>query len=285
MVSLKHSEMRILDSVFEMGAGFVLNFSNRTFAEFFEDEFGVDIYNEKYAARGVSKAKRVKSFIEIEDTNLVAQLFRKLWDYKNSYGEDSSEKYIRDKDRLFGIIDRLELGLALTTPAHLRRLSSTANIINFDTVSRDLDRALEAADKDPESAITSACSTVESVCRSILIEMGEGLPAKKDVKSLFNAVKKPLGLSPDKKVNDELVADDVRKVLGGIATVVEGIAALRTHAGDAHGRESGYKRVDTRIANLAVNSASTISLFLIETWQKKFPEKELSIYSSEMIEK
>ncbi len=47
-------------------------------------------------------------------------------------------------------------------------LSMTAGEINFDTVGRDLDRALENVNDDPEDAITSACSTVESVCRSIL---------------------------------------------------------------------------------------------------------------------
>ena len=36
-------DMPILDEVFVMGDGFVLNFSNRTFAEFFREELEVDI--------------------------------------------------------------------------------------------------------------------------------------------------------------------------------------------------------------------------------------------------
>jgi hypothetical protein len=48
MVNLKRSEMRFIDEVFGMGSGYVLDFSNRTFAEFFEDEFGINIYHEKY---------------------------------------------------------------------------------------------------------------------------------------------------------------------------------------------------------------------------------------------
>jgi hypothetical protein len=38
MVQLKKSEMRIIDDAFYMHGGYVLNFSDRTFAEFFEDE-------------------------------------------------------------------------------------------------------------------------------------------------------------------------------------------------------------------------------------------------------
>jgi Abortive infection C-terminus len=88
-------------------------------------------------------------------------------------------------------------------------------------------------------------------------------------------VRKPLALSPDRSDLDALIADDVRKILGGLATVVEGIGALRTHGGDAHGRERGYVRIDERIAKLAIHSASTIALFLIETWERKFPNRAL----------
>ncbi len=157
----------------------------------------------------------------------------------------------------------------------VEQLSGKVETISFDTVRRDLDRALSSARSDPEDAITAACSAVESVCRSILVELGEPLPDKKDVKGLYNAVKKPLGLAADRPDLDATIADDVRKVLGGLATAIEGLGALRTHAGDAHGRERGYARVDERIASLAIHAASTVALFLIETWQWKFPTRAL----------
>src|SRR5437899_9910203 len=99
-----------------------------------------------------------------------------------------------------------------------------------------------------------------------------------DVKGLFNAVRKPLGRSPDKSDIDPLIADDVRKILSGLATAIEGIGALRTHGGDAHGRERGYTRIDQRIASLAIHSASTVALFLIETWQRRHPARELKLH-------
>nr|WP_316233798.1 abortive infection family protein [Bradyrhizobium sp. SZCCHNPS2010] len=158
----------------------------------------------------------------------------------------------------------------------LDSLSQAAQVLDFDTVSRDIERALASAHTDPEDAVTAACSTVESVCRSILIELELSLPEKKDIKGLFAAVRKPLGLGTDREELDPLIADDVRKVLNGLATVVEGIGSLRTHGGDAHGRERGYTRLDRRIASLALHSASTVALFLIETWQRKYPERKLT---------
>ena len=180
--------------------------------------------------------------------------------------------------RFFDLVGRIEAGFS---PPVLGSLSGAAEILNFDTVSRDLERALASAQHDPEDAVTAACSTVESVCRSILIEVGESLPDKKDIKALFGAVRKPLGLGPDRPDLDPVIADDVRKILSGLATVVEGIGALRTHGGDAHGRERGYARLDRRIASLATHAASTIALFLIETWQRKYPQRELKLHRKE----
>lgn len=157
----------------------------------------------------------------------------------------------------------------------LAELAGLSEVIDFDTVSRDLERAVASSQTDPEDAVTAACSTVESVCRSILIELGLPLPAKKDVQGLYNAVKQPLGLSPDRSDLEPLIAGDVRQILSGLATVIGGIGALRTHGGDAHGREKGYARIDARIARLSIHAASTVALFLIETWQRKFPARPL----------
>ncbi|MGO7360230.1 abortive infection family protein [Rhizobium ruizarguesonis] len=150
----------------------------------------------------------------------------------------------------------------------LQELSSKTVTLDFDTVSHEIDRALKGVENDPEDSVTAACSLIEAVCRSVLIELGLELPAKKDVDSLVRAVQEPLKLSPGRANLPEEVAADIRQVLGGLTSVPKGIGALRTHAGDAHGRERGRARIDARIARLAVHSASTLALFLIETWEK-----------------
>jgi hypothetical protein len=155
-------------------------------------------------------------------------------------------------------------------------LAGKSEVLDFDTVRRDLDRALASAAHDPEDAVTAACSTIESMCRSILLELGIPLPQRKDISALYKAVREPLGISPDRSDFTQEIVNDVRKVLSGLVTAIEGIGALRTHAGDAHGRERGFRRIDARIARLAIHSASTVALFLLETWQQKYPTKALN---------
>lgn len=162
------------------------------------------------------------------------------------------------------------------SPSVVDALTTAASTIDFDTVNADLERALNSAETDPEDAVTSACSVVESVCRSILVELQIPLPQKKDIQSLYKAVREPLGLAPNKDGVPDEIRDDVRSILGGLNSAIQGVGALRTHGGDAHGRERGHVRsIDARIARLAIHSASAAALFLIETWQKEFPNKSL----------
>src|ERR1700732_710722 len=79
MVKLKHSEMRIIDDAFATGSGYVLDFSNKTFAEFFDDDFGIDIYAQKYDYRGGSKANHLRALIEAEDDYTVGRVLRRLY--------------------------------------------------------------------------------------------------------------------------------------------------------------------------------------------------------------
>ncbi|AJA09879.1 hypothetical protein SKP52_14985 [Sphingopyxis fribergensis] len=141
--------------------------------------------------------------------------------------------------------------------------------LDFDTVQIEIARALPNLENDPEDAVTAACSLVEAVCRSILVELKLPLPPKKDIDSLLRAVQEPLGLSPGRSDLAPEIEADVRQILGGLTTVIKGVGALRTHGGDAHGREKGFRRIDARIARLTLNAASSIALFLIESWERK----------------
>lgn len=157
----------------------------------------------------------------------------------------------------------------LTAGVTIEAIVTKAELLDFDTVQRDIARAMESAKTDPEDAVTAACSLVESVCRSILVEMRISLPPKKDIDGLIRAVQEPLGLLPGRTDLPKEIEDDIRQVLGGLTSIAKGIGALRTHAGDAHGRERGFRRIDARIARLAINVASSLATFLIETWERQ----------------
>jgi hypothetical protein len=65
MTELKWSDLKIIDEAFQTDPGYCLDFSNRTFAEFFEDKFKIDIDEEQYNAAGTSKMNRLRTFFRI----------------------------------------------------------------------------------------------------------------------------------------------------------------------------------------------------------------------------
>lgn len=72
----------LLEDVFEMGGGYVLDFSNTTFTQFLIDEVGVDIDEAQYFASGSSKAKRFRCFLKLADDRTAAKAINALWEYR-----------------------------------------------------------------------------------------------------------------------------------------------------------------------------------------------------------
>lgn len=81
MADLSSIEKRKLERLLGMGSGYVLNFSDRTFAEFIDEAVRRNIYDEKYSFKGTSKARHLRAFWEVEPNQLVGKLTSHLLEY------------------------------------------------------------------------------------------------------------------------------------------------------------------------------------------------------------
>lgn len=126
-------------------------------------------------------------------------------------------------------------------------------------------KALERRETDPDGAITSARSLLESVCKHVLD--GTGIAYSKngaDLPELYKLVSKELNLAPN------LHSEEVfKQILGGVTSVVHGLGAMRNRLGDAHGQGKAPVRPAPRHAQLAVNLAGSTALFIVETWEAR----------------
>ncbi len=61
------------------GPGFVLQFGDAGFAQFFADEFNVDIEADEFRDLGDSKGKRLRCFLQKADNALALQVIETLW--------------------------------------------------------------------------------------------------------------------------------------------------------------------------------------------------------------
>jgi hypothetical protein len=104
--ALNQLDRDIIESVLQMGGGYVLDFSDRTFAEFFAD-FGVRIDDNEYRVDGDSKARRLRVFIRSSSTPLVgsvlaALLERRLLKQPDGLKQQEVERYRALLERLGG---------------------------------------------------------------------------------------------------------------------------------------------------------------------------------------
>ena len=95
MNKLTERDKHYLIDILGMKTGYVLNFTNSTFEQFFQ-KFNIDINSRKYKKTdGDSKGKRMREFLNIEDNITVAQVLSELLDLYEALCET---KEIRTKN-------------------------------------------------------------------------------------------------------------------------------------------------------------------------------------------
>jgi hypothetical protein len=107
--TIRTIDMRLLDDLFEMGGGYVLDFSDRTFAAFFAEELGINIDDRRYFVEGTSKAKRLRYFLKTTDKSTRIRLLTALWEYRETVRRrNRAEERFPDAEHDFwGLIERL----------------------------------------------------------------------------------------------------------------------------------------------------------------------------------
>lgn len=114
MANLNTNEKQVLEKLFQMSGGGVLNFTNRTISEFFVDDIGIDIYNDRYNYASGSKANRMRGFWQIADNQTTGKSVSKLIEYienqilignlnKGDFSQDLINRGKEISGRLFGV--------------------------------------------------------------------------------------------------------------------------------------------------------------------------------------
>ena len=98
-----------------MEGGYVLDFSNRTFAGFFREELGIDIDDPGWAVYGESKAKRLRYFLQQGTPRTVLDTLNALWEYREV--SSVTHEYPELDDRVRAAFFRIVARFGGTPPA------------------------------------------------------------------------------------------------------------------------------------------------------------------------
>ncbi|NKF94869.1 hypothetical protein GO290_01946 [Ralstonia solanacearum] len=185
MSDLTAFERRKLEKLLGMGSGYVLNFSDRTYAEFFVD-YRVEIDAAQYRTGGDSKAKRMRTFWDIAPNHTTGRVIEGLIAYgtqEDCFG-DSSSALIDDCRQ---IAQRL---LADQPVAELGALTAIADERDFEVVAEHVREAIEK--NQPEGGLDRLHTFVHKFIRVTCEPHGIVINRDKPLHSLFGEYVKTL---------------------------------------------------------------------------------------------
>jgi hypothetical protein len=100
MANLKYITIQSLEELFDMGSGYVLDFSNNSFQKFIKGIIGIDIYQDKGYEDYCSKANKLRQIFEKESNSKVAKLIIALLNYYENYKLKNNELTDYDKKKI-----------------------------------------------------------------------------------------------------------------------------------------------------------------------------------------
>lgn len=185
------------------------------------------------------------------------------YDTEKKAGQQRIRESLAKSQLTYQINGHITLSGATTTT---RTLADYLKSGDYASIEAEFDRAIAQLAQDPQAAVTAACSIIEATCKSYIETFGLAMPANQSISHVWRVVQGHLGLNPDPTLRD-----DQKRMLQGLASIVDGVGAYRTHIGSAHGRGMSPPSLDVSEARLAVNSAHTAVIFVLELWHRRRP--------------
>jgi hypothetical protein len=167
LADLKPREKRLFEEVLGMASGYVLDFSNNTFARFVEETINIDIYDGLGYEEYCSKANKLRQIWQQETDYVVGELMDELL----TYYEDSCAS--REQD-----ISLHEKGLILDLRNIVKRLKSAAGPVILPIKKEDTLKVLLADIQDslaknkPTLVLDRLHTFATKYLRDICIEYG-----------------------------------------------------------------------------------------------------------------
>ncbi len=153
-----------------------------------------------------------------------------------------------------------------TTQARFQMVGTRAALLDgpiADAIEQQMQAIENALSSVPDFAFDLSKTLVESVCKTVLADVGQPADSKWDAPRLLKETTHRLALLPRNHPDPGKARDSVEKTVRGLLQTIQGLCELRNGYGMAsHGRDGFSARLDLRQATLAAQAADTIVSFL-----------------------
>lgn len=224
MSDLSSTERRKLERLFCMGDGYVLNFSDRTFRDFFDEHTSVDIDADKYREQGSSKAKRLRAFWSKDGNHVVGKVIAEMI----RYGQD--ENCLCRVDDIGDLTEacwKIGQRLLLDAPViELDALSAPVDEKDFELIAREVRSAID--NNLPEAGLDRLHTFVVKYVRTLCQQRGIEVMREKALHSMFGEYVKAL------RAAGSFESEMTERIVKSSISVLESFNDVRNNKSLAH---------------------------------------------------
>lgn len=143
-------------------------------------------------------------------------------------------------------------------------LSGLGTIRNPAGIEEALNRLNLLLDSDPAGVVGASKELIEATAKTVLDQLNIAYTDREDFSALVPRAQSALGLGAGGVDGTVDAANSIRRILGGLASIAQGIDELRNAEGGGHGRVRGT-RLTIRHARMVMNAARTWCEIVLDT--------------------
>lgn len=137
--------------------------------------------------------------------------------------------------------------------------------LNTAYVNSKINTMTDAVNKDTDLAIGTAKELLETTCKSFLKQKAITIETDWTLPQLIKATTNSLDFAPKEADDPDKAEKSIKQILGGITSIVHGLAELRNSYGTGHGKDANFKGLEIKYAKLFVGVVSEIAIFYLAT--------------------
>ncbi len=174
MSDLSRREKLKLEKFFEMGGGYVLDFSNRTLSDFVFETLNLEFYSDSYADFGDSKANRLRAIWQKESNYKVGKLISEMLDYWKDKKVMSYDEITQPEQNLFDECQKIAQRLfADKVVEEIDVIREVPDDKNFSLLAKSIRESIDK--NEPEAALdrlhTYVMKFIRQLCKNHNIEI------------------------------------------------------------------------------------------------------------------
>ena len=174
----------------------------------------------------------------------------------------------------------IDLGIEVPDVIYCIPEIKTVLLTDYTNAFSNFEKAYKNLNEDPATSISQANSSLESIIKHILKddnvkkdlkEKGIAINEKDTLTNLCKNILKSFNYFPNFP-KGEKQNEYIRNIGSGLLTTCEAIENLRSNHTEAHG--NNYILNDSLYAKFVINAVSTIGLFFINFYEKKYKQEK-----------